>query len=620
MLTCSLLAAAVLHATATAEKPQEGVSLTVYSSADPAGFNPQQFIQQQRMSGQDNIWGVPGYGVIKEVRRVTVPKGMGALSFTDVAAWIDPTTVSFNDLDDAKTTVLEQNFQFDLVSPSKLMEKFLGREISLSVAMGDGVSYVAGTLLSANQGSVVLQTATGVKIVPMSGAQIQLGELPGGLLTKPTLVWKLASESGGEHLVRTTYQTAGMTWRSDYNIVVNGSDTKGDITAWVTLMNLSGASFSNAELKLVAGDVHKIEASRPMPRGMMRGEAIAMADAGVKIVPMSGAQLQLGDLPGGLLTKPTLVWKLASESGGEHLVRTTYQTAGMTWRSDYNIVINGNDTKGDITAWVTLMNLSGASFSNAELKLVAGDVHKIEASRPMPRGMMRGEAIAMADAGGFVEKEFADFHLYTLPRRTDVLQNSTQQIALFPPVSGFKVTRELVFDFTGGMGAPGQPILDRDFVVASKAKPSILVSFENKKENSLGMPLPKGKIRVYKEDPSDGTLEFIGEDLIDHTPRNETVKIRLGEAFDVVGERIRSDFTIDNAAKRMTETFKIELRNQKSAAQKVRVIERPYRWTNWQITKKNTEFEKLDSGTIRFDVDIPSEGARTIEYTVVYTW
>lgn len=501
MLTCSLLAAAVLHATATAEKPQEGVSLTVYSSADPAGFNPQQFIQQQRMSGQDNIWGVPGYGVIKEVRRVTVPKGMGALSFTDVAAWIDPTTVSFNDLDDAKTTVLEQNFQFDLVSPSKLMEKFLGREISLSVAMGDGVSYVAGTLLSANQGSVVLQTATGVKIVPMSGAQIQLGELPGGLLTKPTLVWKLASESGGEHLVRTTYQTAGMTWRSDYNIVVNGSDTKGDITAWVTLMNLSGAS-----------------------------------------------------------------------------------------------------------------------FSNAELKLVAGDVHKIEAARPMSRGMMRGEVMAMADAAGFAEKEFADFHLYTLPRRTDVLQNSTQQIALFPPVSGFKVTRELVFDFTGGMGAPGQPILDRDFVVASKAKPSILVSFENKKENSLGMPLPKGKIRVYKEDPSDGTLEFIGEDLIDHTPRNETVKIRLGEAFDVVGERIRSDFTIDNAAKRMTETFKIELRNQKSAAQKVRVIERPYRWTNWQITKKNTEFEKLDSGTIRFDVDIPSEGARTIEYTVVYTW
>ncbi len=504
-LGAAVLAAPVANTAAQnakpADKPREGVSITVYSSADPAGFNPQQFIQQQRMSGQDNVWGVPGYGVIKVVRKVAVPKGVGELAFTDVAAWIDPTTVSFNDLDDAKTTVLEQNFQFDLVSPSKLMEKFLGREISLAVAMGEGVSNVRGTLLSANQGSVVLQTAEGVKIVPMAGAQLQLGELPGGLLTKPTLVWKLASESGGEHLVRTTYQTAGMTWRSDYNIVINGSDTRGDITAWVTLMNLSGASYEGAELKLVAGDVHKVQA-----QPMIAGRA------------------------------------------------------------------------------------------------------------------MRMEAMAMADAAGFQEKEFADFHLYTLPRRTDVLQNSTQQIALFPPVSGFKVKRELVFDFTGGMGAPGQPILDRDFVIASKAKPSILVSFENKKDNSLGMPLPKGKIRVYKEDPSDGTLEFIGEDLIDHTPRNETVKIRLGEAFDVVGERIRSDFTIDNAARRMTETFKIELRNQKSAAQKVRVIERPYRWTNWEITAKNTEFAKLDSGTIAFEVDVPSEGARTIEYTVRYSW
>ena len=503
MLALSLLTAAVLSATsAAADKPQEGVSLTVYSSADPAGFNPQQFIQQQRMSGMDNVWGVPGYGVVKVVRKVAVPKGMGDLSFTDVAAWIDPTTVSFNDLDDAKTTVLEQNFQFDLVSPSKLMERYLGRQVTLAVPMGQGVSNVSGELLSANQGQLVLKTAEGVKIVPLNGAQVQLGDLPGGLLTKPTLVWKLASESGGDHLVRTTYQTAGMTWRADYNIVVNGSDTRGDITGWVTLMNLSGASYPDAELKLVAGDVHKIQ---PQPEVYARGFA-------------------------------------------------------------------------------------------------------------------GGRAMPMADAAGFVEKEFADFHLYTLPRRTDVAQNSTQQIALFPPVSGFKVKRELVFDFTGGVGAPGQPIVDRDFVVASKAKPSILVSFDNKKDNALGMPLPKGKIRVYKEDPSDGTLEFIGEDLIDHTPRNETVKIRLGEAFDVVGERIRTDFTIDNAAHRMTETFRIELRNQKSAAQKVRVIERPYRWTNWQITKKNMEFEKLDSGTIAFEVDLPSEGNRAIEYTVVYTW
>jgi hypothetical protein len=502
-IAASTLSHAALAPRTEKEKPSEGTSLTVYSSADPAGFDPQQFIQQQRMSGIDNVWGVPGYGVVKSVRKLTIPKGRGELAFTDVAAWIDPTTVSFVDLDDAKTTVLEQNFQFDLVSPSKLMERFLNREVTLAVPLGEGVSNVTGTLLSANQGQVVLQTAQGVKIVPMTGAQVVLGELPGGLLTKPTLVWKLASESGGEHLVRTTYQTAGMTWRADYNIVLDDADRSGAITAWVTLMNLSGASYNDAELKLVAGTVNKIQ-----PRigsGMARG--------------------------------------------------------------------------------------------------------------------MRMEAMAMADAaGGFEEKEFSDFHLYTLPRKTDVLQNSTQQIALFPPVAGFKVKRELMFDFAGGMMAPGAPILDRDFGVATKQNPAILVSFENKKDNSLGMPLPAGKIRVYKEDAADGTLEFVGEDLIAHTPRNETVKIRLGEAFDVVGERTRTDFTIDNAAKRMTETFRIEVRNQKSSAQKVRVLERLYRWTNWKIENQNTPFEKLDSGTIAFDLDVPSEGKKTIEYKVTYTW
>ncbi|MEY2795316.1 MAG: hypothetical protein RIR10_1032, partial [Planctomycetota bacterium] len=203
-IATSTLSHAALAPRSETEKPSAGTSLTVYSSADPAGFDPQQFIQQQRMSGIDNVWGVPGFGVVKSVRKLTIPKGRGELAFTDVAAWIDPTTVSFVDLDDAKTTVLEQNFQFDLVSPSKLMERYLGREISLAVTMGDGVSNVSGTLLSANQGQIVLKTASGVKIVPMSGAQVQLGDLPGGLLTKPTLVWKVASESGGEHLVRTT--------------------------------------------------------------------------------------------------------------------------------------------------------------------------------------------------------------------------------------------------------------------------------------------------------------------------------------------------------------------------------------------------------------------------------
>jgi hypothetical protein len=501
-LSTCLAASSPALASADVAKPAEGVSLTVYSSADPAGFDPQRFIQQQRMSGMDNVWGVPGYGVVKVVRKVAVPKGIGMLAFTDVAAWIDPTTVSFNDLDDPSTAVLEQNFQFDLVSPTKLMERYIGREITVSVPMGDSVSIVTGELLSANQGQLVLKTKDGVRIVPQGG-QVQLGELPGGLLTKPTLLWKLASDTGGDHLVRTTYQTSGMTWRADYNIVIDASDTAGSISAWVTLMNLSGASYPNAELKLVAGDVQKVESRR-----------------------------------GGMI---------------------------------------GN----------------------------AG----------------RREAMAMADAGGFESKAFADFHLYTLPRRTDVAQNSTQQIALFPSVDRFTLKRELVFNFLSGIGGAGAPITDRDFFGNTiEAKPSIFVSFENKEENSLGMPMPAGKIRCYKMDDADGTLEFIGEDIISHTPRNETVKVRLGEAFDVVGERTRTDFSIDNAAKRMTETFRIEVRNQKAVAQKVRVIEPLYRWSNWKITMQNRGFTKVDSGTIAFDLDIPAEGKADISYTVTYTW
>ena len=512
MPALTLLAAAVALASNTAngvadappKAPAPGISLTVYSSADPAGFDPQQFIQQQRNWGSDSIWGVPGYGVVKVVRKVSIPKGVGDLAFTDVAAYIDPTTVGFVDLEDAKTAVLEQNFQFDLVSPSKLLERYIGLEITATVPRGEGVEAVTGVLLSASQGQLVVRNAKGVHILQQSTAQVALAELPGGLLTKPTLLWKVASESGGEHLVRTTYRTGGMTWRADYNIVLDGSDRSADLSGWVSLMNLSGASFDDAELKLVAGKVNMV-APKPGRGGMV-----------------------------------------------------------------------------------------GAPAMRAEM---------------------------MADgAAGFVEKEFFEYHLYTLPRRTDVAQNSTQQIALFPPVSGFKVRKELVLDWSVGFSAPPQPYVERDLVAGGVRKPAVLVSFENKKDNALGMPLPAGKVRVFKTDADDGALEFIGEDLIDHTPRNETVRVKLGESFDVVGERTRTDFTIDTAAKRMTESFRIEVRNQKSAAQRVKVVEHLFRWTNWSITKKSDDFTRTDASTTVWEVDVPSEGKRTIEYTVVYTW
>ena len=509
MQTIATAAALMLAQPAPAPRPADvapeaavpGTALTVYSSADPAGFDPQRFVQEQRATGSDNAWGVPGYGVVKVVRKVQVPKGMGELAFTDVAAWIDPTTVSFADLEDPATAVVEQSFQFDLLSPSKLLDRYLGQQLTVSAPLGSSASTITGTLMSMSQGALVVKTQSGIRMVPLAGAQVEFGALPGGLISRPTLVWKLSSPSGGEHAVRTTYQTAGMTWRADYNLVLDAADASGSMTAWVTLMNLSGASYPDAELKLVAGNVQKVQ-----PRPMYRAKPMAMAD---------------------------------SIEGG---------------------------------------------------------------------------------TAGFREKEFFEYHLYSLPRRTDVLQNSTQQIALFPPVSGFKATKELVLDLAGGVGPQGAPIVDRDFVIARKGNPSVLVGFENRKDNSLGMPLPAGKVRVFKEDPADGTLEFVGEDLIGHTPRNETVRVRLGEAFDVVGERRRTDFSVDEAAKRMRETIEVEVRNQKPRAERVRVLERPYRWGNWEISRNSDPFAKLDSGTIAFDVEIPAEGTKVIRYTADYSW
>ena len=222
-------------------KNREGTALTVYSSADPGGFDPRRFISDQKNGRMANyVWQVPGFGLVRETRQVDIPKGRGELRFTDVAAFIDPTTVSFRDLTSRNTQVLEQNFEFDLVSPEKLLEKYIDQEIMLNFR---GVQW-SGTLLSASEEHVVLKMLDGsVNIIPTEDASITMGALPGGLITRPTLVWKLNSPTGGQHLIQTTYETAGLTWRSDYNMVLGENDATADLTAWVSLMNLSGISW-----------------------------------------------------------------------------------------------------------------------------------------------------------------------------------------------------------------------------------------------------------------------------------------------------------------------------------------------------------------------------------------
>lgn len=494
------------------QQADEGPAITVYSSADPASFDPQQFITQARMGYNPHwIWQVPGFGVVKEVRKVSLKSGYNELRFTDVAEFIDPTTVSFADLTDPETAVLEQNFQFDLVSPGKIFEKYIDREIGYEIDADGGKQTAQYKLLSVNQGRLVVLTPDGLRFLDPTDQNIKIASLPEELITKPTLLWKLDAVKEGEHTIRTTYQTNGITWRADYSLILNADDTRADLGAWVSLMNLSGAAYRNARLKLIAGDVQRVRDDNYTYNGMAQSD-------------------------------------IAQSMGG-------------------------------------------------------------------------GRARA------FEEKSFFEYHLYTLPRRTDVLANTTQQIMLFPTARDAGVEKVLVY-----YGLPNaarwavfpNPMTDRAFGVESNTKVDMYIRFLNSKDNNLGMPLPKGKVRVYKLDEqgvdADGTLEFIGEDLIDHTPKDEKVLVKVGQAFDVVGERKQLDFNMNTAGKTIIEKIHVQLRNRKDEPAKVIIKENLYRWVTWEITEKSDAFEKIDSRTIHFEVTLPPNTEKTVTYTVKYTW
>jgi len=313
-------------------------------------------------------------------------------------------------------------------------------------------------------------------------------------------------------------------------------------------------------------------------------------------------------------------------------VRTAYQTGGITWRADYNLIISEDEKTADLGAWVTVMNLSGTSYPNAELKLIAGDVQRVTPQNmayPMAVRSSKAMAMEMQDAG-FEQKAFFEYHMYTLPRKVDIDQNATQQLVLFPTAREVKVEKVLVY-----YGLPQQarywvfpePNQDRNLGSQANKKLDVYIQFENRENNKLGIPLPKGKIRAFKMDggnnpanPNAGSLEFIGEDLIDHTARNQKVLVKLGQSFDVTGDRTQTDFTIDTRNKVITETIRITLKNAKKESQKVVVRESLYRWTNWTLTSQSDSHEKIDSRTIHFNVVVPPEGEKTVTYTVRYTW
>jgi hypothetical protein len=484
---------------------EKDFALTIYSTADPASFDPKDLAQQRQMNPYNRYqYRLPGYGVVRETRKIDLAAGENVIRFIDVAAGIDPTTVAFKSLTAPETAVLEQNYEYDLVNFDKLLEKFIGKQITIT---RNSRTFQA-TLLSSDPASIIYR---------------------------------------------------------------EGADENGPI----------------------------------------------------QVMGRDPNAIQLPDIRG-LNTKPTLVWKITTEKPGAQDAQISYQTDGLTWRADYNVVVNKDDTAVDVGAWVSILNESGIAYPNAKLKLVAGDVQRVKPPQEM-YDYARKASLAADErrGGGFAEKSFFEYHLYTLGRTTSLMNNSTKQIELFPTRTGVPIEKTFVY-----YGLPEQwrywiapsPSTDRDLGTQTNKKVDIYLLMTNSEKNGMGMPLPAGRIRVYKQDEADANLEFIGEDLIQHTPKDEQVMIKLGSAFDIVGERKQTDFKVDVNGHWIIESFEIKLRNHKKEPVKVIVKENLYRWVNWEITASSDKHEKQDYRTIHMPVEIPVDGEKTVTYTVKYTW
>ncbi|MFO1465415.1 MAG: hypothetical protein U1F35_03070 [Steroidobacteraceae bacterium] len=502
-LAGTLLATACAGSTSAMAADGE-TALTIYSTAQPGGI-PAEYYRPLPGQGVPQAAGIPGYAMVRQDRKVELKSGRTQLRFTDVAAMIDPTTVQFASLTDPDDTrVLEQNYQFDLVSTDKLLSKYVDRNVVAQSAIGNQVSETSGTLLSSIDG-----------------------------------------------------------------LVLRGAD----------------------------GQIHALR---------------------------QYSNLRFPELPGGLITQPTLLWDIAAKRAGAHTARVTYQTGGMTWWADYNLIFtpgaNANAGFLDVGAWVSIINQSGATFDNARLKLIAGDVQRAQPpAAPRMVTMAARAKVEEADAG-FAEKAFFEYHLYTLGRRTTLPNNSTKQIELFEAAKRVPARKTLVYYGQAGMYFGGDLTTDRDFGYTGSKKIDVYLEFRNEEKVGLGVPLPKGRIRVSQVDNADSSLEFIGEDVIDHTPKNERVLVKLGSAFDVVGERKQVDFAVDTKGRWMEEEVEVKIRNHKGEPVEVLVKENLYRWTNWTIKSSNHAYEKDDARTVFFPLKVAADGQETVRYRVRYTW
>ena len=349
-------------------------------------------------------------------------------------------------------------------------------------------------------------------------------------------------------------------------------------------------------------------------------------------------QFQLPGLPlfpsatDGLLLKPTLRWQIHSENSAHIAAELAYITGGFDWQATYNVVAPESadvtaEEKADVLGWVTIHNQSGSEFPQARIKLMAGDIAKIMPQNGTGYGSGRNMAMLKVEAYDAVQaqvtqKAFDDFHLYDLNRTVSLRNGEIKQVQ-FIDAAAVAMHRSYVYDGAFGQLQPiyaGNVNQQRGYGIDSdNRKVAVIEEIKNSESSHLGMPLPAGRVRLYRRD-SDGQMEFVGESTINHTPTEQTLKIPTGSAFDVKGSRTQTDFHINQNERILDEKFEIKITNQKQQPVTVKIVEHMYRGDNWEITEKSGNYVKRDSHTLEFPVQVAAKGNATLTYSVRYTW
>jgi hypothetical protein len=350
------------------------------------------------------------------------------------------------------------------------------------------------------------------------------------------------------------------------------------------------------------------------------GEIILQSsEGGVIVISQSEVRdIQFPSLPEGLITRPTLRWLINSETGGEQQVELTYLTTGINWSADYNVLLNADNTALDLNGWVTINNTSGTAYPDALVKLVAGDVNRVAPAPTMDRDMVFEEAQAQTAGANVAQREFFEYQLYEISRSVTIGNNETKQVEF---VTGANVPASTFFVYDGSYPFYGYGGFYTDQFYGQMGITDVqnFLEFSTDEDGGLGADMPAGRIRVYQED-ADGAALLIGENYVDHTPEGEEVEIYLGNAFDLVGERVQTDFQLIGTNV-VEETYEIHLRNNKEEETvQIRVPERLTRWANWEILESSMPYEQLNAYTIEFRADVPPESEVVISYTVRYTY